>query len=327
VPGRLLEVQNLTAEIAAGRSVVTVSRGLSLSIDRGEALALVGESGSGKSMSALALLNLLPRPGGRVTGGSVRLGGRELVGLPEPQLREIRGAEVSIVFQDALASLNPVLSVGSQIREAIERHTPLRGKAAVRRVTELLSMVEIPDARRRIDDYPHQFSGGMRQRVMLAMALSCEPALLIADEPTTALDVTVQAQVLDLLDRLRRELGMAILLITHDLGVAAGSADRVAIMYAGRIVESGDMSVLARPSHPYTAGLLRSIPQIDGPVGRLVPIEGRPPDLSLALEGCPFRPRCGRAIDRCAVEDPPLTLRRQGDWAACWNPLSEQLPS
>ena len=234
----LLAVDNLRVEFAA-RRVVHAVRGLSYTIAPGETLGLVGESGSGKSVSALALLGLLPKRVGRITAGSVRFEGRELVGLPEDQLRHVRGARIAMIFQDPLSSLNPVLTVGRQITEGLETHRGLNHRAASKRAVELLEMVGIPAAPRRVHDYPHQFSGGMRQRAMIAMALACEPALLIADEPTTALDVTIRAQILDLLGRLRADLNMAILMITHDLGVVAGFADRLAVMYAGRIVETG----------------------------------------------------------------------------------------
>ncbi len=303
----LLAVDNLRVEFAA-RRVVHAVRGLSYTIAPGETLGLVGESGSGKSVSALALLGLLPKRVGRITAGSVRFEGRELVGLPEDQLRHVRGARIGMIFQDPLSSLNPVLTVGRQITEGLETHRGLNHTAASKRAVELLDMVGIPAARRRVHDYPHQFSGGMRQRAMIAMALACEPTLLIADEPTTALDVTIRAQILDLLGRLRAELRMAVLLITHDLGVVAGFADRLAVMYAGRIVETGQTEdVLARPEHPYTVGLLQSLPRLDRPrQAELKPIGGAPPDLASQIVGCPFAPRCAWRLELCWSVDPEI---------------------
>ena len=292
-------------------------RGLSYEIRPGETLGLVGESGSGKSVSALSLLGLLPQPAGRVTGGSARFDGLELTGLSDEEFRQVRGAQIAMIFQDPLSSLNPVLTVGRQITEALETHEGMGGDTARRRAVELLELVGIPDAAQRIDHYPHEFSGGMRQRAMIAMALSCRPSLLIADEPTTALDVTIQAQILELLRELRSELGMAILIITHDLGVLAGFADRLAVMYAGRVVESGATAeILARPGHPYTIGLLRSVPRLDQPrEAGLTPIEGTPPDLASDIEGCPFAPRCAWRLDVCEDEDPRLESARERDSA------------
>jgi len=320
----LLDVRDLRVEFAAKRPVHAV-RGLTYSIAPGEALGLVGESGSGKSVSALALLGLLPKRTARVSGTSAAFDGVDLLRAGDRALETIRGRRIGMVFQDPLASLNPVLTVGEQLSEPLRRHRGKRGRAARLRSIELLEMVGIPGAPRRISDYPHQFSGGMRQRAMIAMALSCEPALLIADEPTTALDVTIQAQILDLLRRLRTELGMALLLITHDLGVVAGITDRIAVMYAGRIVETGSTrDLLAAPTHPYTAGLLRSLPRLDRPRQReLTPIEGSPPDLASDLVGCPFRPRCPRALGICATVDPPLAPieAAPGRLVACHSPV------
>ncbi len=303
----LLSVDGLRVEFA-GRRVVHAVRGLTYTIAPGETLGLVGESGSGKSVSALALLGLLPKRVGRITAGSVRFEGRELVGLPEDQLRHIRGARVGMIFQDPLSSLNPVLTVGRQITESLEAHRGLSQGAANKRAVELLDLVGIPDAPRRVNDYPHQFSGGMRQRATIAMALACEPALLIADEPTTALDVTIRAQILDLLSRLRADLNMAVLMITHDLGVVAGFADRLAVMYAGRIVEMGQTEeVLARPEHPYAVGLLHSLPRLDRPrQAELKPIVGAPPDLAQEIVGCPFAPRCAWRLEVCWSVDPEM---------------------
>jgi len=303
----LLSVRDLRVEFK-GRRTVRAVRGVSYDLARGETLGLVGESGSGKSVSALALMGLLPPKVGRVTDGSVKLEGRELVGLPESDMKGIRGARIGMIFQDPLSSLNPVLTIGRQITESLEAHRGITGGAARQRAVELLELVGIPNAGRRVKEYPHQFSGGMRQRAMIAMALACEPTLLIADEPTTALDVTIQAQILELLRGLREELGMAVLIITHDLGVVAGFADRVAVMYAGRIVETGlTEEVLEHPKHPYTVGLLRSMPRLDRVrQARLTPIEGSPPDLAAELVGCAFAPRCHWWLEVCRTVDPPL---------------------
>ena len=304
----LLSVRDLHVEFAGRGRVVHAVRGLSYEIHTGETIGLVGESGSGKSVSALSLLGLLPKRAGRVSSGSALFEGQEILHLPDDRLRKIRGARIAMIFQDPLSSLNPVLTIGRQITEAVETHRGLSHKAARKRAIELLELVGIPGAALRLDNYPHQFSGGMRQRAMIAMALSCEPSLLIADEPTTALDVTIQAQILELLRRLRSELHMAVLLITHDLGVVAGFADRLAVMYAGRLVELGPTeTILADPAHPYTVGLLRSLPRLDRPRQEaLTPIEGSPPDLASELRGCPFAPRCAWRIDVCATVDPPL---------------------
>ena len=306
----ILSVTDLQVEFAGHGRVVRAVRGLSYDIGPGETIGLVGESGSGKSVSALSLLGLLPKRVGKVTAGTAIFQGEDLLHLSDEKLRTIRGARIAMIFQDPLSSLNPVLTIGRQITEAIETHRNVSAKDAKKRAIELLELVGIPGAASRINDYPHQFSGGMRQRAMIAMALSCEPSLLIADEPTTALDVTIQAQILELLRRLRAELGMAVLLITHDLGVVAGFADRLAVMYAGRLVELGPTeTLLADPAHPYTIGLLRSLPRLDRPrQAALTPIEGSPPDLASNLEGCPFAPRCAWRLDRCWTDAPPLVL-------------------
>jgi oligopeptide/dipeptide ABC transporter ATP-binding protein len=314
----LLSVDGLFVEFQGRGRVVRAVRGLSYDIAPGETIGLVGESGSGKSVSALSLLGLLPKRVGKVTAGTATFQGEDILHLPEERLRKIRGAKIAMIFQDPLSSLNPVLTIGRQITEALETHRHISEKDAQKRAIELLELVGIPGADKRINNYPHQFSGGMRQRAMIAMALSCEPSLLIADEPTTALDVTIQAQILELLRRLRSELGMAVLIITHDLGVVAGFADRLAVMYAGRLVELGPTeTLLADPAHPYTVGLLRSLPRLDRPRQEaLSPIEGSPPDLASNLEGCPFAPRCGWRLDTCWVNDPPLDLaggERQAD--------------
>jgi oligopeptide/dipeptide ABC transporter ATP-binding protein len=313
-PGEpLLSVRDLHVEFAGRGRVVRAVRGLSYEIRAGETIGLVGESGSGKSVSALSLLGLLPKRASRIASGSALFEGQEILHLPDAKLRKIRGARIAMIFQDPLSSLNPVLTIGRQITEAVEAHRAVSHKEARKRAVELLELVGIPGAAQRVDNYPHQFSGGMRQRAMIAMALSCEPSLLIADEPTTALDVTIQAQILELLRRLRTELHMAVLLITHDLGVVAGFADRLAVMYAGRLVELGPTeTLLADPAHPYTVGLLRSLPRLDRPRQEaLTPIEGSPPDLASELRGCPFAPRCAWRLDICATADPPLAPVRE----------------
>ena len=316
----MLEVSDLAVDFTQPGGTVHAVRGLTYSLARGESLGLVGESGSGKTVSALTILGLLPRGVARVVRGSVLFEGADLVAMDETQLRALRGARISMVFQDPLSSLNPVMTIGRQLTEAIRVHLGLRGAPARRRAIEALQMVGIPRPERRLNQYPHQFSGGMRQRVMIAMALCCRPSLLLADEPTTALDVTIQAQILELLNRLRRELGMSVLLISHDLGVVSDTTDRVAVMYAGRIVEIGQTSeILTHPRHPYTLGLLRSIPRLDRPrAAELNAIEGAPPNLSSDLVGCPFRPRCAWAIGRCAEIDPPLEGISFDHAAACW---------
>jgi len=316
----LLEVRDLKTHFFTRDGVVRAVNGISYTLHEGEAMGLVGESGCGKSVSALSLMRLIPSPPGRIVGGEVLFGGRDLLGVADWEMRAIRGNEIAMIFQDPMTSLNPVLPVGHQIVEALETHKGMGRETARRRALELLQLVGIPSARTRLDDYPHQFSGGMRQRVMIAMAISCEPKLLIADEPTTALDVTIQAQILDLILRLRRELGMAVILITHDLGVVAGLCDKVNVMYAGHIVESADVdTVFSNPRHPYTLGLLRSVPRIDEPrKEQLVPIEGLPPTLIGDQEGCPFAPRCPYRVPRSECENPPLEEVAPGHRIACW---------
>jgi oligopeptide transport system ATP-binding protein len=316
----LLEVRDLRTEFVTQDGIVHAVNGISYTLREGEALGLVGESGCGKSVSALSLMRLIPSPPGRIAGGEILFEGRDLLKLGDEEIRRIRGNRIAMIFQDPMTSLNPVLTIGRQISEALELHKGVDRRAARQRTIELLEMVGIPSARTRVDDYPHQFSGGMRQRVMIAMAISCEPRLLIADEPTTALDVTIQAQILDLIQRLRRELGMAVILITHDLGVVAGVCDRIAVMYAGYIVEEATAEDLfADPRHPYTLGLLRSVPRIDQPRReRLVPIEGMPPDLVQLGPGCPFAPRCSYAIEQCDVENPTLRVVGPQHRIACW---------
>jgi oligopeptide transport system ATP-binding protein len=318
-PQHLLDVTDLRTRFFLRGGVVHAVNGVSFHIDRGEALGLVGESGSGKSVTALSVMGLVPGPG-RVVGGTVRFDGRDLLALTERERERVRGNEIAMIFQDPMSYLNPVMSIGRQIGEALRFHRGIGASAARRRAIELMELVGIPGARTRVDSYPHQFSGGMRQRVMIAIALSCEPKLLIADEPTTALDVTVQAQILELLQRLRQDLGMALLLITHDLGVVAGIVDRVNVMYAGYVVESAPVEIaFDDPRHPYTRGLMASIPRLDAVRGdRLRPIQGHPPDLVDPQAGCPFQPRCPYAVERSGEANPPLEQVGPDHWAACW---------
>jgi len=316
----LLEVTDLRTQFFTQDGVVKAVNGVSFALAEGEALGLVGESGCGKSVSALSLMRLIPQPPGKIVSGVINFDGRDLLKIKEDDMRKVRGNDIAMIFQDPMTSLNPVLSVGRQIGEALELHKGMDRAASRKRTVELLELVGIPAARTRVDDYPHQFSGGMRQRVMIAMALSCEPKLLLADEPTTALDVTIQAQILDLIKRLREELGMAIMMITHDLGVVAGIADRINVMYAGYIVETGTADELFHnPRHPYTLGLLRSIPRLDEPrKEKLVPIEGLPPDLVDPPLGCPFQPRCPYSVELCVTENPTLEPVVPGHRIACW---------
>jgi oligopeptide transport system ATP-binding protein len=315
----LLEIVDLEVEFASqGRTVRAVDR-VSLTLERGETLGIVGESGSGKSITAMSIMRLVPVPPGRYAGGRILFEGRDLLTAPDADLRRVRGKEIAMIFQDPMTSLNPVLTVGRQITEVLETHMGLSAAAARTRAGELLDLVGIPSAARRLDDYPHHFSGGMRQRVMIAMAVACRPKLLIADEPTTALDVTIQAQILDILRNLQKELGMALMLITHDLGVVAGMADRVAVMYGGRVVEDGPTdAVFETPRMPYTMGLLSSIPRLDGGgAKRLTPIRGAPPEPIGVAKSCRFAPRCTFAADVCRQSPPPRRPVGPGHHAAC----------
>jgi oligopeptide/dipeptide ABC transporter ATP-binding protein len=322
----LVAVDDLRVEFAAADNVVKSVDGLSFRIDRGETVALVGESGSGKSVTALALLRLLPRPG-RMSGGRISFDGNDLSLCSESQMRRVRGTEIGIVFQEPMTSLNPVLTVGAQISERLRVHAGLGRRHALRRAVEMLERVRIPEPQRRAANYPHQMSGGMRQRVMIAMALACGPKLLIADEPTTALDVTIQAQILDLMRTLQAELGMAILFITHDLGVVAEMADRVVVMYAGRAVEQAPVrSIFAEPRMPYTRALLRSIPRVDRAGGarqRLEAISGNVPNPSSLPTGCAFHPRCPQGQPPCATAQLDLEECAADHWVRCrrWREL------
>jgi oligopeptide transport system ATP-binding protein len=304
----LLDVRNLHTEFWTGAGTVRAVNGISYAVELGETVAIVGESGSGKSVSALSILRLIPDPPGRITRGEVRFLGRDLMQLSDAQMREVRGGDIGMVFQEPMTSLNPVLTIGLQIIETLEQHRRADRAAAHRRAIELLGLVGIADPARRLKQYPHELSGGMRQRVMIAIALACDPKLIIADEPTTALDVTIQAQILELMNGLTRRLNVALIIITHNLGVVARYAKRVNVMYAGRIVESGPAAAIYHnPRHPYTMALLRSVPRLDRPrQARLDPVEGQPPDLTRLDRGCAFRPRCRFAIDACAEARPPL---------------------
>jgi oligopeptide transport system ATP-binding protein len=316
----LLEVNGLHVQFATHGGVVKAVRGVSFSLDAGKTLAIVGESGCGKSVTVQAVMGLVPTPPGRITAGSVRFEGKELVRLGAADANRIRGKEIGMIFQDPMTSLNPTMKVGKQITETLRFHEGLSGEAARRKAIEFLERVQIPDARTRVDRYPFEFSGGMRQRVMIAMAIACNPKVLIADEPTTALDVTVQAQILNLLRDLRREHRMSIILITHDLGVVAQMADDVAVMYAGEIVEQGSADdVFYRPAHPYTLGLQQAMPRRDDRRrARLEPIEGSPPDLFSPPVGCPYYERCPWAMKVCGPNDPPLWTVQPGHAARCW---------
>ncbi|HET6280622.1 MAG TPA: ABC transporter ATP-binding protein [Polyangia bacterium] len=320
----LLDVRDLRTYFRTDDGIVKAVDGVSFTLRRGETLGIVGESGSGKSVTSLSLMQLVPRPPAYFPSGQVLFGGQDLMRLREPELRRMRGNRMAMIFQDPMTSLNPYLTVERQLTEVLQLHRGVSRSAARARAIEVLSLVGIPDAAQRVFSHPHEFSGGMRQRVMIAMALLCEPQLLIADEPTTALDVTIQAQILRLIKHLQTTLGTSVILITHDLGVVAGLADRVAVMYAGRIVETGPAAdVFASPQHPYTRGLLRSIPRLDRQTaGALTSIPGLPPDLSTLPPGCPFRPRCEVAMDRCAVEFPPqLALGPERD-VYCWEAMA-----
>jgi peptide/nickel transport system ATP-binding protein len=315
----LLEVRDLRTQFHTDDGVVRAVDGVSFGLRAGETLAVVGESGSGKSVTSLSIMRLVASPPGRITGGQVLFRGRDLLAIGEAEMRAVRGREISMIFQEPQTALNPVHTCGAQIAEVVETHERLDRRAARARAVEMLRRVGIPAPEQRADEYPHQLSGGMRQRVMIAMALACRPAVLIADEPTTALDVTIQAQILELLAELRRELGMAVLLITHDLGVVAESADRVAVMYAGQVVEACDVrSAFRRPLHPYTAGLLASLPRLGRRTERLKVIPGGVPDPARFPPGCRFHPRCPLAQARCREAEPAMEGFGEGREVRCW---------
>ena len=316
--GPLLEVEDLHVEFRTRDGVAKVLNGVNYQVDAGETLAVLGESGSGKSVTAQTVMGILDIPPGAITGGSIRYRGEDLLTATEDRRRELRGDSMAMIFQDALSALNPVYTVGFQISEQLRTRRGMSRKDATSKAVELLDQVKIPNAKQRVKEYPHQFSGGMRQRAMIAMSLALDPDLLIADEPTTALDVTVQAQIMDLLDELRRDRGMGLILITHDLGVVAEVADRIVVMYAGRIVEKADAhSLYKTPGHPYTYGLMRSIPRLDLKGQELETIKGLPPNLMAVPPGCPFHPRCSRAEDKCRTEVPADHNLGLGRISAC----------
>jgi len=326
-PNPLLRVESLKTHFHTRDGVVRAVDGVSFNVAPGETLAIVGESGCGKSVTAMSILRLLPMPPARITDGRIEFEGRNLLDLPEPEMRRIRGNAIAMIFQEPMTSLNPVLTIGRQVAEALVLHRGMSQADALARATAMLRKVHIPEAERRVRQFPHELSGGMRQRVMIAMALACGPRLLIADEPTTALDVTIQAQILELMRELRDETGASIILITHDLGVVAEMAHRVVVMYAGRKVEEAPAEDLfARPRHPYTRGLLGSMPHLGDSVDetgkRLVEIPGMVPSLKEAMPGCLFAPRCPHASERCHRDVPPLEPQAPRHWAACWHPIA-----
>jgi len=318
----LLQVKNLKTEFHTQDGIVKAVDGITFDLDEGQTLGIVGESGCGKSVSVLTVMRLIPMPPGRIADGEVYFDGVDVLALKDDEMRQVRGHKISMIFQDPMTSLNPVITIEGQVSEALQLHLGMDRKQARARTIELLKMVGIPEAENRINDYPHQFSGGMRQRVMIAMALACNPQLLIADEPTTALDVTIQAQIIDLVRRLQKELGMAVIWITHDLGVVAGLCEDVVVMYAGKHVESAPVkAIYGDPRHPYTKALLASLPRLDATVKeKLVPIEGLPPDLIDMPSGCAFSPRCDYAIERCFHETPELRAvpDSKGHRLSCW---------
>ncbi len=318
--GTLLQVKDLQTHFFTLEGVVKAVDGVSYDIREGETVAVVGESGCGKSVSALSIMRLVAYPPGRIVGGEIWFNGHDLLTLNDEEMRQVRGKEIAMIFQEPMTSLNPALTIGRQVTETLEAHLDMPASDANRRAAELLRMVGIPEPERRLPQYPHQFSGGMRQRVMIAMALSCNPKLILADEPTTALDVTIQAQILELMKDLTQRFGVAMIIITHNLGVVARYADRVNVMYAGKVVEQGRArDIYQSPRHPYTLGLLRSVPRLDLPrKAKLDPIDGQPPDPANLGPGCSFAPRCKFAIEKCLHEVPPLTPVRTGHLSACW---------
>jgi oligopeptide/dipeptide ABC transporter ATP-binding protein len=316
----LLEIEGLKTQFFTSAGTVRAVDGVNYNVEAGETVAVVGESGCGKSVTALSIMRLVADPPGKIVEGEIRFNGTDLLSLSEEEMRQIRGRDIGMVFQEPMTSLNPVLSVGRQLTETLETHFGMSRENADKRAVELLGLVGIAEPERRLAQYPHHFSGGMRQRVMIAMALACDPKLIIADEPTTALDVTIQAQILELMKNLTREMGVAMIIITHNLGVVARYADRVNVMYAGKIVESGTAKeIYHNPRHPYTLALLKSVPRLDLPRGaKLDPVDGQPPDLARLDDGCPFRPRCRFAQDGCANDVPPLAEVREKHWSACF---------
>jgi peptide/nickel transport system ATP-binding protein len=320
----ILEVKDLRTYFYTRDGIVRSVDGVSFSVSEGETLAIVGESGCGKSVTSLSLLRLIPSPPGKIVSGSVLYHGKDLLKLSEDEMRDIRGDKISMIFQEPMTSLNPVITVGRQIGEVLELHRHCSKEEAHDRILELLKLVNIPEPERRMNEYPHQLSGGMRQRIMIAMALACDPEILIADEPTTALDVTIQAQILNLMRELRDRTRAAIILITHDLGVVAEMAQRVVVMYAGRKVEEASVyDLFAKPMHPYTLGLLNSMPRLDDTSSkRLVEIPGMVPSMRTEIVGCAFAPRCPEVSERCLLESPTLKDYGNEHWVACWNPVA-----
>jgi oligopeptide/dipeptide ABC transporter ATP-binding protein len=323
VTENVLSVRNLKTQFFSGGQIIPAVDGISFDLRKGETLGIVGESGSGKSVTALSIMRLIPSPLGRIIGGNIYFNGEDLLEKPDQEIRSIRGNNISMIFQEPMTSLNPVYTIGRQISETIMLHQKLPKKDAIDKAVHMLRIVGIPMPEKRIRQYPHQLSGGMRQRVMIAMALSCRPDVLIADEPTTALDVTIQAQILEILKELKKEIGMAVMLITHDLGVVAEIADNVLVMYCGRAVEySGVREIFLNPKHPYTKGLLNSIPQITGPRKRLEAIKGIVPSPNQIIKGCKFKTRCDFVQQRCIVEEPPLIRAGEG-LVRCWRYSAE----
>ncbi|MCY7845230.1 ABC transporter ATP-binding protein [Bacillus haynesii] len=316
---KVLEVENLHVSFTTYGGTVKAVRGVSFELYEGETFAIVGESGCGKSVTSQSIMRLLPKFSATITDGAIRFKGKDLRHLSEKEMRKIRGAEISMIFQDPMTALNPTLTVGDQLTEALLEHRPVSKTDARKAVISMLELVGIPNPQERLRQYPHQFSGGMRQRIVIAMALICEPEILIADEPTTALDVTIQAQILELFKDIQRKTGVSIILITHDLGVVAQTADRIAVMYAGKIAETGARrDIFYRPQHPYTKGLLHSVPRLDLEGGDLVPIDGTPPDLFSPPEGCPFTARCSHAMEVCGRVHPAVTEVSAGHRVCCW---------
>jgi oligopeptide/dipeptide ABC transporter ATP-binding protein len=316
----LLQVKDLRTHFFTFEGVIKAVDGVSYDVREGETVALVGESGCGKSVSALSIMRLIPYPPGRIVGGEIWFNGRNLLTLNDEEIRQVRGMEIAMIFQEPMTSLNPALTIGRQLTETLEAHTDISSSEAQGRAAELLGLVGIPEPERRLPQYPHQFSGGMRQRVMIAMALSCNPKLILADEPTTALDVTIQAQILELMKDLSQRFGVAMIIITHNLGVVARYADRVNVMYAGKVIEQGTArDIYYTPRHPYSLGLLRSVPRLDQPrKAKLDPIGGQPPDLANLPPGCSFQPRCKFAVEKCNYEVPPLVSVDAEHLSACW---------
>jgi oligopeptide/dipeptide ABC transporter ATP-binding protein len=319
---RLLEVQDLKTYFPRKGSVVKAVDGVSFHVDDNETLGLVGESGCGKTMSCLSILRLVPRPG-RIVSGKILLEGEDLLCKSDKEMRKVRGEKISMILQDPMTSLNPVFTVGDQIAESLSTHLKLKGTALMERVVEMLRQVNISSPETRVADYPHQMSGGMKQRVVGAISISCRPRLLIADEPTTSLDVTIQAQYLELLRNLQRELGMSLIFITHDFGIVANMCDRVSVMYAGQIVENAPVrDIFYRPAHHYTASLLKAVPKLEAKIDKLISIPGQPPRLDRVPDGCRFAPRCERSQDKCQQDEPPLAPLEEGRDVKCWYPLS-----